>query len=95
MVSDSELEDLPSNEMYSYLDSVYQEAKKGCDELGMQSYFPGGVCYLDQFFYAIQHSFIPMLLDGRYIMYRFLSFLPLTLWICYWYYKNRKSLILF
>lgn len=44
------------------------------------------------FFYAIQHSFIPMLLDGRYIMYRFLSFLPLTLWICYWYYKNRNPL---
>ena len=44
------------------------------------------------FFYAIQHSFIPMLLDGRYIMYRFLSFLPLTIWICYWYYKNRNPL---
>ena len=27
------------------------------------------------------YSFIPLLLDGRYIMYRFLSFLPLTLWI--------------
>ena len=37
-------------------------------------------------------SFIPLLLDGRYIMYRFLSFLPLTLWICYWYYKNRNPL---
>lgn len=52
MVSDSELEGLPINEKDSYLYSVYQEAKKGCDELGMQSYFPGGVCYLDQFFYA-------------------------------------------
>lgn len=44
------------------------------------------------FFYAIQHSFIPMLLDGRHIMYRFLSFLPLTIWICYWYYKNKNPL---
>lgn len=48
--------------------------------------------FVPAFFYAIQHSFIPMLLDGRYIMYRFLSFLPLTLWICYWYYKNRNPL---
>lgn len=48
--------------------------------------------FVPAFFYAIQHSFIPMLLDGRYIMYRFLSFLPLTLWICCWYYKNRKPL---
>ena len=23
---------------------------------------------------------------------KFLSFLPLTLWICYWYYKNRNPL---
>lgn len=48
--------------------------------------------FVPAFFYAIQHSFIPMLLDGRHIMYRFLSFLPLTLWICYWYYKNRNPL---
>lgn len=48
--------------------------------------------FVPAFFYAIQHSFIPMLLDGRYIMYRFLSFLPLTLWICYWYYKTRNPL---
>lgn len=48
--------------------------------------------FVPAFFYAIQHSFIPLLLDGRYIMYRFLSFLPLTLWICYWYYKNRNPL---
>ena len=48
--------------------------------------------FVPAFFYAIQHSFIPMLLDGRYIMYRFLSFLPLTLWMCYWYYKNRNPL---
>lgn len=48
--------------------------------------------FVPAFFYAIQHSFIPMLLDGRYIMYRFLSFLPLTLWICNLYYKNRNPL---
>ena len=48
--------------------------------------------FVPAFFYAIQHSFIPLLLDGRYIIYRFLSFLPLTLWICYWYYKNKNPL---
>ncbi len=48
--------------------------------------------FVPAFFYAIQHSFIPMLLDGRHIMYRFLSFLPLTIWICYWYYKKRNPL---
>ncbi len=42
------------------------------------------------FFYALQHSFIPTLLDGRYILYRFLSFLPLTIFLC-WYYKKKRN----
>ena len=33
---------------------------------------------LPAFFFALQHSFIPFLFDIRYIIYRFLSFLPLT-----------------
>lgn len=40
------------------------------------------------FFYALQHSFIPTIFDARFIAYRFLSFLPLTIWICYRYYKG-------
>ncbi len=44
------------------------------------------------FFYALQHSFIPFLLDGIFILYRFLSFLPLTVLICFWYLKNRNPL---
>ncbi|MEG0592070.1 MAG: CPBP family glutamic-type intramembrane protease [Coprobacillus sp.] len=44
------------------------------------------------FFYALQHSFIPTLFDGQFIIYRFLSFLPLTLMICYWYYYKRNPL---
>lgn len=43
-------------------------------------------------FYALQHSFIPFLPDGRFFLYRFLSFLPLTLLICFWYQKNRNPL---
>ena len=42
------------------------------------------------FFYALQHSFIPTLFDGKYIIYRFLSFLPLTVILC-WYYRKHKN----
>lgn len=41
-------------------------------------------------FYALQHSFIPFLPNGIFILYRFLSFLPLTILICFWYQKNRN-----
>ncbi len=44
------------------------------------------------FFFALQHSFIPTLPDGRYILYRFLSFLPLTIILCWHYRKNRNPL---
>ncbi len=44
------------------------------------------------FFYALQHCFIPFLPDGIFILYRFLSFLPLTVLICFWYQKNRNPL---
>ncbi len=47
---------------------------------------------LAAFFYAAQHSFIPFLPDGIFILYRFLSFLPLTILICFWYLKNRNPL---
>ena len=42
------------------------------------------------FFYALQHSFIPTLFDGKFIIYRFLSFLPLTIILC-WYYRKHKN----
>ena len=41
------------------------------------------------FFFALQHCFIPTLLDVRYLIYRFLSFLPLTVMLCWRYYKKR------
>lgn len=47
---------------------------------------------LSAFFYAFQHSFIPFLPDGIFILYRFLSFLPLTVLICFWYQKSRNPL---
>ena len=44
------------------------------------------------FFFALQHSFIPFLLDWKFILYRFLSFLPLTIILCYIYSKKRNPL---
>lgn len=44
------------------------------------------------FFFALQHSFIPLLPDFRYIIYRFLSFLPLTIILCHHYYKHKNPL---
>lgn len=43
-------------------------------------------------FFALQHSFIPTLFDIKYIIYRFLSFLPLTIILCLYYYKKRNPL---
>jgi hypothetical protein len=44
------------------------------------------------FFFAIQHSFIPTLFDIRYIIYRFISFLPLTVILCIHYRKHQNPL---
>lgn len=44
------------------------------------------------FFFALQHSFIPVLFDMKYIIYRFLSFLPLTIILVWKYYKERNPL---
>jgi hypothetical protein len=42
------------------------------------------------FFYALQHSFIPLLYDWKHILFRFLSFLPLIIVLGVLYYRNRK-----
>lgn len=42
------------------------------------------------FFFSLQHSFIPTLFDVKYIVYRFLSFLPLTIYLC-WIYQKKKN----
>ena len=42
------------------------------------------------FFYSLQHCFIPTLFDTRYVLYRFLSFLPLTIILC-WYYQKKRN----
>ena len=47
---------------------------------------------LPSFFFAVQHCFIPTLPDARYMVYRFLSFLPLTIILCIIYRKNRNPM---
>jgi hypothetical protein len=42
------------------------------------------------FFYALQHSFIPLLYDWKHILFRFLSFMPLMFVLGTIYYKKRK-----
>ena len=44
------------------------------------------------FFFAVQHSFIPTLIDVRYIINRFISFLPLTVILCIHYHKHKNPL---
>jgi len=42
------------------------------------------------FFYALQHSFIPLLFDFKHILFRFLSFLPLMMVLGIIYYKKKN-----
>ena len=42
------------------------------------------------FFYALQHCFIPTMFDAKYMLYRFISFLPLTVLLC-WYFRKKKD----
>ena len=44
------------------------------------------------FFFALQHCFIPTLFEAPYILYRFLSFLPLTIILCWYYHRKRNPL---
>ena len=48
--------------------------------------------YLSFFFYVFKNIFIPFLPDGVFVLYRFISFLPLTIIICFWYQKNKNPL---
>jgi len=44
------------------------------------------------FFYAAQHCFIPLIPDIRYMIYRFISFLPAAAVMCLWYRKHKNPL---
>ena len=42
------------------------------------------------FFYAVQHSFMPVLWDVKYVLFRFLSFLPLMIVLGIIYNRKRR-----
>ncbi len=44
------------------------------------------------FFYALQHSFMPLIFDFKHMLSRFLMFIPLLIFIGIWYYKKRDLL---
>ena len=44
------------------------------------------------FFFALQHCFIPVIFDVRYMVYRFLSFLPLALVLCWFFHRKKEPL---
>ena len=62
----------------------------GCGVNNIKSKF--AAIAVPAFFFALQHCFIPTLWDVKYILYRFLSFLPLTLILCWYYQKKRNPL---
>lgn len=62
----------------------------GCGVNQIKNKYAGII--IPAFFFALQHSFIPTLFDVRYIIYRFLSFLPLTIILCCHYQKHRNPL---
>ena len=53
---------------------------------------PYSAVLIPALFFALQHCFIPTLFDVQYILYRFLSFLPLTLALCAYYHQKRNPL---
>jgi len=59
----------------------------GCGVNGIKNKYAAIIA--PAFFYAFQHCFIPTFFDVRYMLYRFLSFLPLTVILCLYYYKKR------
>lgn len=48
--------------------------------------------YCAIFFYALQHCFFPMILDFKYMLYRFIVFMPSIIFMCL-YYKKKKNIL--
>lgn len=49
--------------------------------------FAIGYC---MFFYALQHSFIPLVFEWKYVIFKFLSFLPLMIVLSIMYNRNKN-----
>ena len=48
--------------------------------------------YLTIFFYLLQHCFFPLIIDVKYMIYRFVSFIPVIVFMCS-YYKKKKEIV--
>lgn len=46
--------------------------------------------FYPMFFYALQHSFFPLIFDWKHLLFRFMSFLPLMIVLGIIYYKRRR-----
>lgn len=44
------------------------------------------------FFYLLQHCFFPMIWDFKYMIYRFIAFIPVVIFMCV-YYKKRGEIV--
>lgn len=48
--------------------------------------------YLAILFYSLQHCFFPMIFDFKYMIYRFIAFMPSIIFMCI-YYKKKKEIV--
>jgi len=78
---------LPLTVIFAELPLYFGYSLNGIEQITNNKLF--AVCY-PMFFYALQHSFIPLLFDFKHIVFRFLSFLPLMMVLGIIYYKQRK-----
>lgn len=78
---------LPLTIVFAEFPLYFGYALNRIDERTHNKYFAIGY---PMFFYALQHSFIPLLFNSQHIIYRFLAFLPLLMVLGIIYYKHRR-----
>lgn len=78
---------LPITVVFAELPLYFGYSLKRIEKITGNTYF--AIAYT-VFFFALQHSFIPLLLDWKYIIFRFISFLPLMIVIGILYNKRRN-----
>ncbi len=78
---------LPISVVFAELPLYFAYSQRGIEKFtsnkALSIFYP-------MFFYALQHSFIPLIFDWKHIVFRFLSFLPLMFVLGLIYYKKRS-----
>lgn len=77
---------LPVTIVFAELPLYFGYSFNQIDKLSGNKYFAMGYII---FFYALQHSFIPLIFDWKYIVFRFFSFLPLMIVLSIIYSKKK------